>query len=180
LENTWVIFTSDHGELFERGIVGHGTPVLYQPLVRVPLLIFEPGREVGAEIHDLTSVVDLLPTLAQITGHELPDWTEGVPLPPYATAPADPNRNVFAVQARENDNNAPLTRASIVLVKGRYKLHYYFGYRTPKVDQLAKLYDIEADPEELVDLSASQSDIAAELLQELKSRLAQANQPFQM
>jgi hypothetical protein len=180
LENTWVIFTSDHGELFERGIVGHGTPVLYQPLVRVPLLIFEPGREVGSEIHDLTSAVDLMPTLAQITGHAIPVWTEGVPLPPYGTASTDPNRSVYAVQARDNENNAAIAQAATMLVKGRYKLHYYFGYRTPKVDELAKLYDIQADPEELIDLSATEKDVTAKLLEELRSRLAQANKPFQM
>ena len=45
LENNWIVLTSDHGELFERGLRGHQTPMLYEPLIRVPLLIFEPGRE---------------------------------------------------------------------------------------------------------------------------------------
>src|SRR5574341_719786 len=84
LENTWLVLTSDHGEMFERGISGHGSKVLYQPVVRIPLMIFEPGREAGMDIHTVTSAVDVLPTLAYLTGQKTPNWTEGVVLPPYA------------------------------------------------------------------------------------------------
>jgi len=179
LDSTWLVCTSDHGEMFERGLQGHGNPTLYEPVIRVPLLIFEPGRNLGLDVSVPTSAVDLLPTLAHITGHPIPDWTEGMLLPPFGSAAPDPNRSVYAVEARENEKNAPLTQASTMLVKGRYKLHYYFGYRTPKVDQLVKLYDIHADPEELVDLSISQPDLTADLLADLKAKLAQADQPYQ-
>ena len=86
LDNTWVILTSDHGELFERGIAGHLTPVLYQPVIRVPLLIFEPGRTIRQDVYSNTSTVDLLPTLLHVTGQKLADWSEGTPLPPFSTA----------------------------------------------------------------------------------------------
>lgn len=178
LDHTWLIVTSDHGEMFERNLYGHDNATLYQPLVRVPLLIFEPGREVGLDIHDLTSAVDLVPTLAHVTGHPIPDWTEGVVLPPYNVAPADPERSIYALQARDNAQFAPLTRASAMLVKGRYKLQYYFGYRELGFDELVKLYDIEADPEELTDLSSLQPDIASELLAQLKPQIARADQPY--
>jgi len=36
LENTWVVFTSDHGEIFERGSIGHSSDGLYQSHIRVP------------------------------------------------------------------------------------------------------------------------------------------------
>ncbi len=45
LENTWVVLTSDHGEMFERGISAHSTDALYEPVIRIPLMIFEPGRD---------------------------------------------------------------------------------------------------------------------------------------
>jgi arylsulfatase A-like enzyme len=178
LDHTWLIVTSDHGEMFERNLWGHDNYTLYQPLVRIPLLIFEPGREDRMDVHDLTSAVDLVPTLAHVTGHPVPDWTEGAILPPYAGTPPDPERSVYATQARHNPQYAPLTQASTMLVKDRYKLLYFFGYKDPKVVQLVKLYDIEADPEELVDLSATQPDVAAGLLAQLKSQLARADQPY--
>jgi choline-sulfatase len=178
LENSWVILTSDHGEMFERGISAHSTNALYQPVIRIPLLIFEPGREKGMDIHVSTSAVDVLPTLAQVTGHAAPDWTEGTVLPPFASGDADQNRNLYIVRAAKNDPNAPLTQASTTLVKGLYKLLYFFGYKDRGIDELVKLYDIESDPEELQDLSSSQKDVAAELLRELKSRIKEANAPY--
>ena len=67
-----MVLTSDHGEMFERGISGHGSRVLYQPVVRIPLMIFEPGQQMGADIYEYTSAVDVLPTLAHLTGQETP------------------------------------------------------------------------------------------------------------
>ncbi len=178
LENTWVVLTSDHGEMFERGISAHSTNALYQPVIRIPLLIFEPGREVGMDIHTPTSAVDVLPTLAHLTGHGIPNWTEGMLLPPYAAGSPDANRNIYVVRATRNDQYAPLTHASTMLVRGRYKLLYFFGYADRGIDELVKLYDLEADPEELVDLSSTEKDIAAELLRELKTKLAEVNKPY--
>jgi hypothetical protein len=178
LEDTWLIFTSDHGEMFERGISGHSTNALYQPVLRIPLMIFEPGRTTRLDIHTPTSAADILPTLAHLTGHAIPDWTEGVVLPPYADTGPDPDRNVYAARATQNDQDAPLSRASTMLVKGRYKLVYYFGYDERGADELVRLFDIQDDPEELEDLYSSQQDIARELLAELKAKLAQVDKPY--
>ena len=176
LSNTWVVLTSDHGEMFERGISAHSTEALYEPVIRVPLMIFEPGREVGMDIHVPTSAADVLPTLAHVTSRPLPDWTEGVVLPPFAEA--DPNRSIYVVRAAKNDPSAPLTRASTALVRGRYKLLYFFGYPEKGIQELVKLYDLEADPEEMTDLSALHSDVAREMLAELRSRIGEKNQPY--
>ncbi len=99
LENTWVVLTSDHGEMFERGISAHSTEALYEPVIRIPLMIFEPGRTRGLDIHTPSSAVDVLPTLAHVTGKPIPAWTEGVVLPPFADA--EPARQVFVVRAGE-------------------------------------------------------------------------------
>ena len=71
-----------------------------------------------------------------------------------------------------------LTQASIMLLRGSQKLLYYFGYPDRGVDELVKLYDIEADPEELNDLYPSQQDVGAELLAEVKSKLVEVNKPY--
>src|SRR6185369_8152022 len=41
-ENSYIFITSDHGELFERGELGHWTKTIYDPLIHVPLMILEP------------------------------------------------------------------------------------------------------------------------------------------
>jgi arylsulfatase A-like enzyme len=182
LENTWVIVTSDHGELFERGISGHSTNALYQPQIRIPLMIFEPGRKTGMAIDAPTCAVDLLPTLAHLTGHQNPEWSEGAILPPYApTTTQTTDRSIFVVQAQENEQYASISKATIVLIKGRYKLIYIFGDKKIKaigLDELVQLYDIEADPEELNDLYSSHQKIAEEMLAEVKSKLSEVNKPY--
>lgn len=175
LENSWVILTSDHGEMFERGINGHGSRVLYQPVIRIPLLIFEPGRQQGMDIFDPSSAVDLLPTIAHIAGKNAPQWTEGRILPPFA--PPDAGRSIYAVQALDTLPNEPLTDSSLVLIHENYKLHYY-RYSELLADETVKLFDLKSDPEEMTDLFDAKQATALELLDELKTKLKQVNEPY--
>jgi hypothetical protein len=99
-------------------------------------------------------------------------------LPPNADTSPDPNRNVYVMKANKNGQYAPISRASLAFIKGHYKLLYYFGYVEHGINELVKLYDIEADPEELVDLYPSQKDVADKLLNELKTKLAEVNKPY--
>ena len=83
LENTWLIFTSDHGEMFERGINGHMTVCQHEPVMKIPLIIFEPGQTTRRDVYTPTNSVDVLPTLLHLTGQPVPDWVEGeVYIPP--------------------------------------------------------------------------------------------------
>jgi len=183
LENSWLILTSDHGELFERGILGHGGRTFFQPLIRIPLIIFEPGRRKGMDIAIPSSTVDLLPTLLKITGSQPAGWSDGTVLAPFLETSVDPAPNIFSVsttvRAWDNEPPAPLEEGTLMLVKGRYKLTYFFGY--PELgsgNERVSLYDIEADPEELNELSLRRPETAGELLRELKRRLAKAEEPY--
>lgn len=180
LDDTWIVFTSDHGELFERGIWTHSTAALYQPVVRVPLLIFEPGVQTGRDVHQATSAIDLMPTLLHVTGHEIPAWAEGAILPPYAPTVIDPSdKGIMAVQARYNEPTFPITEASVMLVQENYKLVYYTGYKELGADkERFLLFDTQADPEELNELSQSKKDTAEEMANIVKTRLEESNQPY--
>ncbi|MGB7873445.1 MAG: sulfatase-like hydrolase/transferase [Anaerolineales bacterium] len=180
LDKAWVILTSDHGEMFERGILGHTTPVLYQPVIKVPLLIFEPGQKSRRDIYANTSAVDLLPTLLHVTDQRLADWIEGFVLPPFQPTKFDSERSLYAVQARTNAQYEPLTIATTALIKGQYKLMYFFGY-----DELGgagseriEMYDLENDPEELNDLSSAKRETTVELLNELKQKITEVDKPY--
>ncbi len=176
LENTWLVLTSDHGEMFERGIQGHFTPVLYQPVIRVPLMIFEPGRKTRADVYANTSAIDVLPTLAHVTSQSPTPWSEGLLLPPFSSQ--EPERSIYVIQARTNPQYAPLTTATVALVKGQYKLIYFFGYQELKNEDRIELYDVHNDPEEMNNLYSVKPETAAELLQELQSKLAEMNAPY--
>jgi len=179
LENTWIILTSDHGEIFERGISGHKTPVLYNPLVHIPLMIFEPGRNTREDVFTQTSAIDILPTILHVTGQKQSDWTEGKILPPFGQQDLGSDRNIYALEASKNRKDKPLQTATVAMFKGDYKLMYFFGYEELGAgNERIELYDIKNDSEELNDLSSSKPETTAELLHELKEKLVEVNEPY--
>lgn len=174
LDHTYLVLTSDHGEMFERGILGHTTPSLHNPVVRIPLIIFEPGQRNRKDVYTNTSAVDILPTLLHLSGKAIPKWIEGAILPPYR--PSLNDHSVFALEAKTNKPTRPLTSASAMITKGNYKLTKYFGYRyLPKDDPLIELYNIKNDPEELQEISAVSPRITAQLLTELEEKIRSAD-----
>jgi len=180
LDNTWVVLTSDHGEMQERGISGHTTSTLYQPIVRVPLMIFEPGQKTHRDVYTPTSAVDVMTTVLQLTGHPFPEWSEGTLLPPFNPGYTPSSGHVFTVQARANDPALPLTEATIMHVEDNYKLIYYLGYEELGGEaERFQLFDIKSDPEELSDISNLKKETASEMLALVKSKLKDVNLPFQ-
>lgn len=81
IDNTYILFTSDHGELLgDHGLLRKGPPP-YRQLLQVPLILCGPGIPPGAEIEALTSHVDLFATLASLLGVR-PPATDGLDLAP--------------------------------------------------------------------------------------------------
>jgi arylsulfatase A-like enzyme len=173
LDNTHLIVTSDHGELLERGVKGHVTPLLYEPLVRVPLLISSPGQTQGYDIHTPTSSVDLLPTLLALTGQQIPGWAEGELLPGLG-GEENAERDVYMLEAKSNSAFRPLSHFTLAMRKGRHKIIMYRGYEVFGKD-VFELYDLETDPEEMNDLFPKESALANELKTQLIKKLDEIN-----
>ncbi len=176
MENTWIVITSDHGEMFERGEIGHTTKLLSNPVIRIPLVLFEPGRKDRQDIYTATSSLDVLPTVTHLAGLPIPDWCEGEILPPYHQD--NTSRSIFSIQAKQTPKYGPISEGSISLFKGPYKLTHYFGYKELGGEELTELFDIDTDKEELNDLSEQNPAVAKVLLDELKTKLAEVNQPY--
>ncbi|MFZ5912220.1 MAG: sulfatase [Chloroflexota bacterium] len=179
LGNTWVVLTSDHGEMFERGVTGHKTPVLYGPVVHIPMMVFEPKRKKKLDVYTATCAIDVLPTLLHVTGQQSADWSEGIIMPPFSDSYPE-NRDIYILEAKKNRKYKPLTIATIALIKGHYKLIYFFGYEELEKSggERIELYDIMNDPEELNDLSLTKANVAAEVLNELKQKLVEVDKPY--
>lgn len=175
LDSTYVIVTSDHGELFERGIWGHDTQVLYEPIIQIPLVISKPGQKQREDVYKATNCVDLVPTLLQIAGQGTPGWCEGRMLPSLG-GEHDSQRSLFCVDAKSNSAWSPISIGTVALIGGRYKLIHYFGY--PGYRNEYELYDLENDPEELENLYSSTNPIAANLQEQLELKLQKVNQPY--
>lgn len=176
LDNSYLIVTSDHGELMERGCKGHDTPLLYNPIIHCPLIVHAPGQTARQDIHAPVNTVDLLPTILNLAGKPIPDWCEGKVLPGFG-GEEDAERATFTVEAKLNPAFAPLQTATIAMRKGPYKLIYYRGYFGG--DDSYELFNHEDDLDELHNLFASEKSIAAQMKDELLERLEQANKEFQ-
>lgn len=174
METSYIIFTSDHGESIERGIWGHDNQLLYEPLIHIPLLIHKPGQTGREDVFTPTSAVDLLPTLCEISQQSIPDWVEGEILPGFRQGVLDPQRPVFSVEAKKNSKFAPLTTATLAMIKWPYKLIHYLGYE--ELPDSFELYNLAEDPEELEDLYQSAAEIAEDLQSQLLEKLEEVNQ----
>ena len=179
-DNTYIILTSDHGELFERGIVGHTTPVVNQPVIRVPMMIFEPGRSARKDVFSPVSNIDILPTLLNLLGGDIPEWCEGKILPPFGSPEENAMTDVYSMYIRSNQKYGSLQRGSIALFDEPYKLLYYFGYdELAQVGgELVELYDIQDDPEELRDLGSSDKNLTKIMLDKVKNKLDEVNRGY--
>jgi arylsulfatase A-like enzyme len=134
--HTAVILSADHGEAFgEHGCFRHAFE-LWQPLIRVPLMIMVPG--VTARRIDLNrSAIDLAPTILELMGIP-PDGLEGVSLVPELYQKHEPEaRDVIVDLPRTS--NSDRRRA---IIHDHYKVIAYGD------DSYYQVFDIDADPSE--------------------------------
>ncbi len=174
LDKCIVAITSDHGELFERGVVGHMTPVLARPATWIPLLISLPGQNQRKDFHSFTSSTDLLPTIASLAGVETPAWTEGRLLPGLG-GEDDPGRSVYSIDARSASSFAPFKKFSISMMKQRHRLVYYNYWRDTT---FFEFYDLDEDPEEMNNLFPSKPALAMQMKDELLQKIEEFNRPY--
>jgi arylsulfatase A-like enzyme len=174
-ENSYIIVTADHGEMFERGELGHVTKLLYDPVVHVPLLISKPGQTAREDVHTMTSSVDLLPTIAHLTGNPIPEWAEGRILPRLG-GEIDEGRSIFSMDAKMNSSFGLLTNYSMSLTRDRHRL---ISYHYPKDNyEKYEFFDLDADPEETRDLFPSSPTLAFQMREELSQKVEEVNKWF--
>ncbi len=162
LENTYLVITADHGELFERGEHGHVTRLLYDAVIHIPLIVLAPGQMSRRDIFLPTSSVDLAPTLLKIAGKESHAGMEGGLLP--GMGGDEVVRSLYSMEAKECSAFSDLKNGvTLSLIKGDHKLIYYTGY--PKRPDTFELYNLLDDVEEMKDLYL-QDTAAASLMRE--------------
>ncbi len=138
-EDTIVVFTSDHGEMLgERGMWFKKT--LFEPALSVPLILAGPGIPRG-RVETPVSLMDLLPTLADLAGTTLVTPHDGQSLCPLM-AGSTAHGPVLA-EHLDGGTDAP----RVMLRDGSLKLVLSAAY--PPM-----LHDLAADPLELTDLAA--------------------------
>lgn len=145
LENTFVVFTSDHGIAVGRhGLQGKQN--LYEPTWRVPYIVRGPGIARGAETDALIYLHDTFPTFCDLAGIPLPETigpTDGKSFQPVLRGESTTARShLYGVYA---GGSAPGMRA---VTDGRWKLiKYDVGNHAT---QRTQLFDLQNNPFELL------------------------------
>jgi len=161
-DDTLLLFTTDHGAAFPRA-----KSTLYDTGIGVTLLARWPGRiQPGGRVRGLTSHVDLLPTLLEMVGHEVPDEVQGRSMLSLLDQPDGPGREcIFAEKSWHGNEYDPMR--CIRTERYKYIRNFTEGwlYQMPldvkmapsgrvmeptrrKPRPMAELYDLQADPEE--------------------------------
>lgn len=94
LENTYVIYTADHGIAIGRhGLQGKQN--LYQHTWRVPYIVMGPGIQKGSRVTGNIYLLDTLKTLLDLAGIEASQYTEGTSFRPVLEGRQDAIRDVL-------------------------------------------------------------------------------------
>lgn len=150
-DTTTVIFSGDHGELAmehqQYYKMSH-----FEASARVPWIMAGPGIQAGQVIETPVSLIDMAPTICDLTGMPLRDNLSGESLVPLARGESRDSRG----WALSMYSGVTTNTISYMLRRGDYKLIVYEGYPT-------RLFNVVDDPQELNDLAAEKPDLVAEL-----------------
>jgi len=167
MENTAIIFTTDHGYYFgehgglfgkmvlsrpaeqeQGGDTSWSRSPLYEEVTALPLLIYMPGVSPGT-YGGLTSAVDLMPTVLDIMDQEIPSRVEGRSLLPMIKDPSLPGREyAFSSASFTNIGDIDLSVDNIGRRVGKASL------ATITTNEWSLIYDVEPGGSELFNLKS--------------------------
>ena len=152
LENTYIIYTSDHGEMLgDHGL--YTKSVAYEASLRVPLIIAGPGIAGNQISESLVELIDMNPTICDLVG---------VPVLPNIDA-----KSIGPVLRGETGTHRTETVSALrnfrCVRTATHKLIENYS-------DVTELYDLENDPSELHNIAPSEREIARTLSGRLASR----------
>jgi arylsulfatase A-like enzyme len=142
LENTLIIIIADHGEAFsEHKWLGHG--MLYEEIVRVPLIMVGPGIKAGTIVKGPVELIDLAPTIADLVGISNVEGFHGRSLLPVMKGTKEEIKGTIAT------NQIPELRRRLI----SYRTPDWKYIRTESLDEVntlvsEELYHLRNDPRE--------------------------------
>jgi uncharacterized sulfatase len=146
--DTYIIFTSDHGDMLGAHQLKGKGPAMYEEITHIPLIIEQPaGVGAGTANTTLVSHVDLLPTMLELARLDVPPILEGRSLVPLLQGVEDAERSIVIEFNRyeiEHDSWGGFQPIRCML-SGQYKLVINLLHSD-------ELYHLKEDPAEVNNL----------------------------
>jgi len=157
LDSSYVIFSSDHGELAMEHRQFYKMSA-YEASARVPLIVSGPGCVSGAAVEAPVSLVDIYPTLMDMAGLDRPAGLDGHSLLPEMTGKASGRPDWVLSEF----HGTSLNTGCFMLRRGDWKYIAYVGYEP-------QLFNLKDDPDEIRNLAQTRPDVARDMDRLLRS-----------
>ncbi|AUR02389.1 sulfatase [Phaeobacter inhibens] len=160
MQDTMIVLTSDHGDYLGDHWMGEKN-LFHEPSIKVPLIIYDPRGEAdatrGTTCDEVVEAIDLLPTFLEAAGGEAaPHILEGRSLMPWLRGEMPEWRDCAVAEFDyatlplcEKLGLTPKDARLFMVVDKRWKFMHAEGGLRPM------LFDLQEDPDELVDLAKS-------------------------
>ncbi len=152
LDNTIVVFTSDHGYWYGEHCLDLERRLAYEESIRIPMLIrFPPLIKAGTKPEQLVLSIDLASTLLEMVGETPGDHLQGKSWVPIFKENVTAWRSSFLVEYYSDSVFPRIANMGYKAVRNdRYKYIHYVD-----LDGMNELYDLTNDPYELQNLIES-------------------------
>ncbi|MCL2832526.1 MAG: sulfatase-like hydrolase/transferase [Treponema sp.] len=168
LDETLIIFTSDHGELLgDHGLWLKG-PFFYEGLINIPLIISCPGLPAGKISDNLASHVDLYPTICELLGLPVPPQIMGTSLVRQLKT-GEPTRDRCLVEYRNGYGNVDVATALLIDKDYKFAANQSGEY---------ELTDLRSDPFERVNIASGSPQLVCQYSQKLLNELISTGNRF--
>lgn len=164
-ENTIVVLLADHGD----GMASHRMVTklvsFYEEVTNVPFIIAGPGiRNINKPVDQLLTqpTLDLLPTLCELAGIDVPQEKKGISLAPFLKGKKQVHKHPYVVSEWHTEYEEIITPGRMIR-SPRYKYTHFLE------DEGEELYDLKKDPGEKVNLAKDPA--YASVLQEHRNML---------
>ena len=163
-----IVLTADHGEsMGEHDYYFEHGKLPYQATAHVPLIIAQKGVIAGGRtVQHPVGLIDIAPTIVEMSGIPVPESHQGVSLAGILRQEDSPQlpERVFMEGGYDPE------RSQLVIREGRWKLiHVRFDRdRSFMTGAEFELYDLDADPTELINVADQHPDVVARMQRELK------------
>lgn len=175
-QDTLLIVTADHGDWPGLGLLAGLDPAVRVPylnayLTRVPLVVTWPGHiRPGLRLEQQVSLLDLLPTVLDLTGRSKPDHLQGQSLAPLLLGQSGWQPRPVVIDEFTADPKTSRLSGVIEMIDGRWGASLAVGGEGKPEEELL-LFDLAADPYCLKSLDVERPDLAKSFRQRLEKQL---------